>query len=484
MCHFQPACFSTALGPTAKQNTAYNRPGSLEIRLVRVSVIGCGHVGLVTGGCMAAIGHQVICADYDAELISLLQTGYFPIYEPHLAESASRSQKVGMLKFTSDVRMGLTGAEVVILCVGVPQLENGDSDFSALDSAARQISRATNPPTLVVVRSTVPVQTGRQLKHLLNIYRDKPGLPLVVASNPQFLREGTAVEDFLHPDHILFGVEDASSENILRELCAPVLTQNFRCPLHSAGCPPRKLPELIITSIQSAELIKHASNAYLASKISYSNVLADLCERLGANVQEVTRAVGLDPRIGPQFLNPGIGFGGSRLPKDLRALCHLAARAGVEAGILLAAEEVNRCRISLFFQKIQSSLWVLKDKRIGLLGLAHKAGTDDIRGSPAIDLFNRFTAAGAQVRAYDPHATDQARAAHPEVSLGADAYAVAEHADALVISTDWPEFRELDWKRIHDSMARPSVFDGRNLLSPSRMKELGFEYHSVGRPVH
>jgi UDPglucose 6-dehydrogenase len=451
---------------------------------VRVSVIGCGHVGLVTGGCMAAIGHQVICADHDAELVGLLQEGHLPIYEPYLAESASRNHKDGTLTFTSDSGKGLGDPEVVFLCVGVPQLENGDSDFSALDSAARQIARAANPPTLIVIRSTVPVQTGRQLKHLLNIYRDKPGLSLVVASNPQFLREGTAVEDFLHPDHMLFGVGDASSEKILRQLYAPVLTQNFRCPLHSAGCPPRKLPELIITSIQSAELIKHASNAFLAAKISYSNVLADLCERLGANVQEVTRAVGLDPRIGPKFLNPGIGFGGSRLPKDLRAFCHLAARAGVEAGILLAAEEVNRHRVGQFFEKVQSSLWVLKDKRIGLLGLAHKAGTDDIRGSPAIDLFNRFIAAGAQVRAYDPRASDQARSAHPEMLLGVNAYAVAEHADALVVSTDWPEFRELDWNRIRDSMARPSVFDGRNLLSPSRMKELGFEYHSVGRPVH
>jgi UDPglucose 6-dehydrogenase len=376
----------------------------------------------------------------------------------------------------------LGDAEVVFLCVGVPQLENGDSDFSALDSAARQIARGANSPTLIVVRSTVPVQTGKKLKHLLTVYRDNPGFRLVVASNPQFLREGTAVEDFLHPDHILFGVEDSLSERILREIYAPVLEQNFRCPVHPLGCPPRKLPELIITSIQSAELIKHTSNAFLAVKISYANVLADLCERLGADVQEVTRAVGLDPRIGPRFLNPGIGFGGSKLPKDLRAFCHLSERAGVEAGILHAAEEVNRSRVHHFFEKVQSSLWVLKDKRIGLLGLAHKADTDDIRGSPAIDLFKRFTAAGAQVRAYDPRAMDQAHSAFPNMMCGADAYDVAEHADALIISTDWDEFRDLDWKRIRDVMERPSVFDGRNLLSPSRMKELRFEYYSVGRP--
>lgn len=450
---------------------------------MRVSIIGCGHVGLVTGGCMAAIGHQVICSDQDAELVRALREGRIPIYEPHLSESVARSRKQGTLTITSDLGTGFERSEVVFLCVGVPQLENGDSDFAAMDSAAQQVARAANPPTLIVVRSTVPVQTGRQLKHLLNIYRDKPGFSLVVASNPQFLREGTAVADFLHPDHILFGVEDASSEKILRELYAPVLMQSFRCPLHFEGCPPRKTPQLIVSSIQSSELIKHASNAFLAAKISYSNVLADLCERLGANAQEVTRAVGLDPRIGPQFLNPGTGFGGSRLPRDLRAFCHLAAVAGVDAGILLAAEEVNRHRVGQFFERVQSSLWVLKDKRIGLLGLAHKAGTDDIRGSPAIDLFKRFVAAGALVCAYDPRTTDQVRSAHPDMLLGLDAYAVAERADALVISTDWPEFQELNWSRIRDSMARPRVFDGRNLLSPSRMKELGFEYHLVGRQV-
>lgn len=217
-------------------------------------------------------------------------------------------------------------------------------------------------------------------------------------------------------------------------------------------------------------------------KISYANVLADLCERLRADVQEVTRAVGLDPRIRPSFLEAGLGFGGSRLPKDLRAFCRLTERTGVEAGILYAAEEVNRSRIELFFDKVQRSLWVLKDKRIGLLGLAHKADTDDIRGSPAIELFKRLTAAGAQVRAYDPQAMSQARSAYPDMICGANALEVAEHADALVVATDWEEFLRLDWRRVHDVMARPTVFDGRNLLSPSRMEDLKFEYYSVGRP--
>jgi UDPglucose 6-dehydrogenase len=413
----------------------------------------------------------------------LLEEGGLPLYESHLDELLLHGRSANALAFTRDLGKAARDAEVVFLCVGVPHLENGDSDFSALDTAARQIAQAVDTSKLIVVRSTVPVQTGEQLMHLLSAYRRNHSVSFCVASNPQFLREGTAVEDFLHADRILLGVEDSVSERTLRTIYAPVVEQNFRCPVHLERCPPRKPPELFLTNIHSAELIKYSSNAFLAVKISYANVLADLCEQLRADVQEVIRAVGLDPRIRPGFLEAGIGFGGSRLPKDLRAFCRLAERTGVEAGILQAAEEVNRGRIDHFFDKVQRSLWVLKDKRIGLLGLAHKADTDDIQGSPAIELFKRFTAAGAQVRAYDPRAMNQARSAHPDMICGRDAFDVAEHADALVVATDWKEFIGLDWKRVHDVMARPTVFDGRNLLSPSRMEDLKFEYYSVGRPV-
>jgi UDPglucose 6-dehydrogenase len=449
---------------------------------LRIAVIGCGHVGLVTGICLASFGHHVTCVDRDSERIRQLEEGHLPLYESHLDELFLRSRAAHELAFTCDVGKAASDAEVVFLCVGVPQLENDDSDFSALDSATRQIAQAVDTPKLIVVRSTVPVQTGEQLAHLLAVYRRNRDVSFTVASNPTFLREGTAVEDFLHTDRIILGVEDSASERTLREIYAPILEQNFRCPVHGERCPPRKPPELLLTNIHSAELIKYTSNAFLAVKISYANVLADLCERLRADVQEVTRAVGLDPRIRPSFLEAGLGFGGSRLPKDLRAFCRLAERTGVEAGILQAAEEVNRNRIDLFFEKLQRSLWVLKDKRIGLLGLAHKADTDDIRGSPAIELFKRFIAAGAQVRAYDPRAMSQARTAYPEMICGKDAFDVAQHADALVVATDCEEFLKLDWKRIREVMARPTVFDGRNLLSPSRMKELRFEYYSVGRP--
>ncbi|HEY6385648.1 MAG TPA: UDP-glucose/GDP-mannose dehydrogenase family protein, partial [Candidatus Acidoferrum sp.] len=349
---------------------------------MRVCVIGCGHVGLVAGGCLAAIGHHVFCVDRDAERVRLLAEGRLPVFEPHLQELILRSRATGMLTLTTDATHALRSADVIFLCVGVPQLENGNSDFTALDAAASQIARVVDTLKLIVERSTVPVKTGEQLKHLLSVTTPNPRARFQVAANPQFLREGTAVEDFFHPERILLGVDEPDSEATLRQLYAPILQQNFQCPIHPNGCPPHDLPELLLTSVRSAELIKQASNAFLAVKISYANVLADVCEQIGANVQEVTHAVGLDPRIRKSFLQAGIGFGGDRLPKDLRAFCQLVHAEGVDAGILQAAEDVNSRRVDAFFRKINRALWVLKDKKIALLGLSHKADTDDIRSSP------------------------------------------------------------------------------------------------------
>jgi UDPglucose 6-dehydrogenase len=450
--------------------------------LVRVCVIGCGHVGLVTGGCLAAIGHHVFCVDRDAERVRLLSEGRLPVYEPHLHELILRSRDTGRLTFTTDANTALSSTDVIFLCIGVPQLENGKSDFAALDAAANQIAQAVDRPKLIVERSTVPVKTGEQLKHLLSVTAPSPRARFHVAANPQFLRKGTAVEDFFHPERILLGADEPESEATLRQLYAPILQQDFLCPIHPNGCPSNDPPELLLASVRSAELIKQSSNAFLAVKISYANVLADLCEQIGADVQEVTHAVGLDPRIRKSFLQAGIGFGGDRLPKDLRAFCGLVQQEGVDAGILRAAEDVNSHRVAAFFQKINRALWVLKDKRIALLGLSHKADTDDIRASPAIELYKRLVAAGARVSAFDPQAISSALAALPGLASCTDPYAAAERADALLLLTEWEEFRVLDWQRIRDTMARPLVLDGRNLLSPSYMKSLGFEYHSVGRP--
>jgi UDPglucose 6-dehydrogenase len=304
-----------------------------------------------------------------------------------------------------------------------------------------------------------------------------------VASNPAFLQEGFGVDNFFHPDHILMGVEDAVAEQQLREIYSPIITGQFNCPVHSSRCPPGDSPKVLITSIQSAELIKHVTNSFLALKISYANVIADLCENLNANVIEVTQAMGLDPRIGPGFLQAGLGFGGFRLPRDLRALNRLAERAGIDFGLLREVERVNRQCIDLFFERIQRALWVIKEKRIGVLGLAYKPDTDDIRFSPAIELIKRLQADGACVQAYDPQAMEKTRTIYPQIECGSDPYGVSQAADALLITTAWEQFRKLDWARICRSMARPLVFDGRNLLVPADMKALGFEYHSLGRPT-
>lgn len=449
---------------------------------LNISVIGCGYVGLVTGACLAEIGHHVMCTDNDEAKIRTLQAGKLPIFEPHLDTIVERSHKAGRLHFTSDLPESANAGEAIFICVGTPPLDTGDADLSAIDRVARLIATEARSSKLVIEKSTVPVQTGQQLKRALAVYARNAGVTFRVASNPEFLREGTAVGDFLHPDRIVVGVEDPGAEQQLREIYRPVLEGKFNCPVHAGQCPPGPPPTFLVTTLNSAELIKHASNSFLALKISYANLIADLCECLGADVDEVARAMGLDPRIGPQFLRPGLGFGGFCLPKDVQAFIHLAERSGVDFALLKEAERINRRRIDSFMEKMRRALWVLKEKQIGLLGLAFKPNTDDIRFAPAIELIRRLLAEGAHVRAYDPEAVEKTRAVFPEVSYGQDAYEVARNADALLIVTEWDAFRRLDWKRIHDSMARPLVLDGRNLLDPAQMKQFGFEYHCVGRP--
>jgi UDPglucose 6-dehydrogenase len=449
---------------------------------LKITVIGCGYVGLVTGGCLAEIGHHVVCTDNDESRIHLLNAGKLPIYEPHLDTVIERARQAGRISFTSDVTSAVNQGDAIFICVGTPPLESGEADLSAIDRVGRLIASGARASKLVVEKSTVPVQTGQELKKQLAVYGRTPGVKFTVASNPEFLREGSAVGDFLHPDRIVVGVDDAGTEAQLREIYKPILEQKFNCPVHAAKCPPMPAPPLVVTTINSAELIKHASNSFLALKISYANLIADLCERLGANVEEVTRAMGMDLRIGPQFLNAGLGFGGFCLPKDIQAFIRLAERAGVDFSLLKEAERINRNRIELFLEKARRALWVLRDKQIGVLGLAFKPNTDDIRFAPAIELVRRLLAEGAHVRAYDPEAIERTRALLPDVRYGRDAYEVAEQADALMLVTEWPEFRALDWQRVHSLMARPLLLDGRNLLDPAAVKSLGFEYYSIGRP--
>jgi len=451
---------------------------------VKLAVIGCGYVGLVSGSCLAEAGHEVIATDNDAARIATLQAGKIPIYEPNLDKVLESVVREGRLRFTADCAEAVRESEVIFICVGTPPKESGEADLSAIDNVARLIATESRESKLVIEKSTVPAQTGEQLKRALLVYTRNAGVKFRVASNPEFLREGTAVADFFHPDRIVIGVEEKESEQQLRELYRPILEGHFRCPVHQPNCPPAATPDFVVTTIASAELIKHASNSFLGLKISYANVLADLCERLGGNVDEVTRAVGLDPRIGGQFLKAGLGFGGFCLPKDIQAFIKLADRAGVDFGLLKETERVNKQRVDQLLAKVKDALWVMKGKQIGVLGIAFKPNTDDIRLAPAIEVIRRLVAEGAVVRATDPEAMERSRAVFPDLIYSADAYEVARGADALLVLTEWEQFRRLDWKRVRGEMARPLVIDGRNMLRPEEMKALGFEYMSFGRPEH
>jgi UDPglucose 6-dehydrogenase len=449
---------------------------------VRISVIGCGYVGLVSGACLAAIGHEVVCADSDDSKIRKLNAGEVPIYEEHLDKVIEVARRAGKLSFTNSVAEAVRSGDAIFICVGTPPLADGGADLSAIESVARVIASEARTPKLVIEKSTVPVQTGQQVKRALQVYGRDHGATFRVASNPEFLREGTAVEDLLHPDRIVVGVEDAESERQLREIYQPIMDGKFSCPIHAKGCPTLSPARFIVTTINSAELIKHASNSFLALKISYANLISDLCEKLGANVDEVTHAVGMDPRIGPQFLRAGIGFGGFCLPKDVQAFIRLAERAGVDFSMLKEAERVNKRRIDEYIERVHSALWIVKEKKIGVLGLAFKANTDDIRFSPAIEVIGRLRGEGARICASDPQAIERARSLFPDLTYSADPYEAAKGAEALLILTEWPEYSALDWKRIRGVMMRPLVLDGRNLLEPAKMSELGFEYYSFGRP--
>jgi UDPglucose 6-dehydrogenase len=450
---------------------------------LKISVIGSGYVGLVTGGCLAGIGHEVVCTDNDASKIKILEDGGLPIYEPGLEKVIAKARAENRISFSANLADAATRGDAIFICVGTPPLPNGDADLSAIDHVARMIATEARSPKIVVEKSTVPARTGQELKRALGVYGRKSNVTFSVASNPEFLREGTAVEDFLHPDRIVVGVEDENAEKQLKEIYRPVLEQSFKCLVHPSGCPQGPKPAWLVTTINSAELIKHASNSFLALKISYANMVSALAERLGADIEEVMHAVGMDPRIGKSFLRTGLGFGGFCLPKDLQAFVHLAERSGVDFTMLREAEKVNKKQIERFCEKIRQALWVIRGKQIGVLGLAFKANTDDIRFAPAIDLINQLLGEGARIRAYDPEAMDRARAVLPQIEYAKSPYEAAEGSEALVIATEWDEFKKLDWERVRDAMDRPLILDGRNILSPKDIKARGFEYHCFGRPA-
>jgi UDPglucose 6-dehydrogenase len=431
---------------------------------MHIAVIGTGYVGLVTGACFAEFGVNVTCVDIDEAKIARLREGQIPIYEPGLEQLVQKNSQAGRLSFTSDLKSAVEQSLVVFLAVGTPPKEDGSADLSFVEAAARDVARHMNGYKVVVTKSTVPVGTGAQLRRL--IAEERPNARFGVASNPEFLREGAAVSDFMRPDRVVIGSADEEAVAILRDL--------YR-PLYLIETP------FVITSVEAAELSKYAANAFLATKISFINEIANLCDRVGCDVHDVAKAVGMDGRIGRKFLHPGPGFGGSCFPKDTRALASFAREAGSPSRIVEAVIEVNDRQRRVMIEKIERLAGDLAGKLVAVLGLSFKPQTDDMREAPAVDIVRALVSRGARVRAYDPIAMEAARAVLPDIEYAADEYAAVEGADCLVLVTEWNQFRALDMARIRALMREPRVADLRNIYEPEDMRALGFEYAGVGR---
>ena len=430
---------------------------------MNVSIIGTGHVGLITGACLAERGHKVLCVDSDERKVKLLKSRKMPIYEPGLEPLVVKNMKAGRLRFGGTNADAVAYGKVIFICVPTPPTASGGADLSYIEAVSRDIARALGEYRLVVEKSTVPVRTGGHVKSVIGKYAKK-GIDFDVASNPEFLREGSAIQDTLHPDRIVFGVETHRAEMILRDLYKP-----FKAPI-------------VVTDIKSAELIKHASNSFLALKISYANSLAAVCEKAGASVTEVVRGMGMDPRIGSSFLNAGIGYGGSCFPKDVAAFEAISRDLGYDFGILREVMKVNQEARESFIRKVEEELWIVKGKTICALGLSFKPNTDDLRESVGLAVVQRLAEKGAKVRAYDPQAMEKAKAHLKDVTFCGSALEAAQGADCALLLTEWDEFRGIDWKKMKKAMAHPTLVDGRNLFDPGKVRELGFTYRSVGRP--
>jgi UDPglucose 6-dehydrogenase len=429
---------------------------------MKLTIIGTGYVGLVTGTCFAEVGHHVICVDSDANKVEMLKRGGIPIYEPGLEELVKKNVAAGRLSFTNSTAEGVEKSDVIFIAVPTPPQPDGSVDLSYIERVARDIAGAMTSYKIVVDKSTVPVKTGDKVAETISRYC-KAKVEFDVLSNPEFLREGFAVDDLMKPDRIVVGVRSQRPVAAMKEVYAP-----FNAPI-------------IITDINSAELIKHASNSFLALKISYINAVAILCEAAGANVQEVAIGMGLDDRIGRRFLNAGIGFGGSCFPKDLSAFIKISEQVGYDFRLLKEVQRINAEQMERFVKKITETLWVLKDKKIAVLGLAFKQNTDDVRSSPAIDLCQRMLKEGATLRVHDPKAMDKARAVLPGVTFVDNMNDVAQGCDAIVVATEWDEFKKLDLERSRKALSAPIMFDGRNLFDPEEMEKLGWIYKSIGR---
>jgi len=430
---------------------------------MNIAVIGSGYVGLVSGACFAALGHDVICVDIDSKKIAGLRKGILPIYEPGLGELVRKGIQKKKLSFTTDLKTATRRATVFFIAVGTPPRANGEADLTFVENVARTIAQEMRDYKLVVEKSTVPVQTGEWIAKTLKRFARK-GVPFDVASNPEFLREGSAVSDFMHPDRVILGVETEAARNLLTEIYKPL-----RC-------------EILVTDIKSAEIIKHASNSFLATKISFVNAISVVCDAVGADVVQVARGMGLDRRIGKAFLSPGIGFGGFCFPKDLAAFVRISEKVGYDFELLRAVQKINEDQKTFFLKKIEDAIWNVGSKTIGIWGLSFKPNTDDMRYAPSLDIIARLQEMGAKIRAYDPHAMPKARKLLKGVTFCKNAYEVCRGSDCLVVLTEWDVFKSIDLSKIRKLLSHPVVVDGRNVYDPQKMTRLGFKYFSVGRP--
>lgn len=435
----------------------------MDNKKINISVMGLGVVGLVTGLSFAKHGHAVIGVDIDREKIDKLNRGIPPIYEPQLKELLDESLKGELIRFTDDSREAIINSRVIFITVGTPSLPTGELDLSYIEKVARDIAEYINEYKVIVEKSTVPVKTGEKLERTIKRYLKKD-IAFDVVSNPEFLREGSAVYDALHPSRIIIGTTSLRAREIMSELY-----KDFNSPI-------------LYTTVTSAELIKHASNSFLALKISFINAVANICERVGADITEVAYGLGMDPRINPHFLNAGLGYGGSCFPKDVEAFYKLAQEVGYDFTLLKEIQKINQNQKDKFLQKLQEELWIFKDKTIGILGISFKPDTDDIRESPSIYIMKKLLENGAHIKAYDPKAMENAKKVLPNVEYCNTPYEVAHNADALLIITEWEEFKNLDYAKIKQLMRQSVVLDGRNILNPEQIRKLGFIYRSIGRP--
>lgn len=431
---------------------------------MKIAIAGAGYVGLVTAACIAELGNHVICVDIDNEKIKKLNNDIMPIYEPGLGEIVVKNKREQKLKFTTDLKNAIKESEIVFICVGTPPKKNGEADLSYVENVAKTVAEVMESYKVIVEKSTVPVETGEKVWQTIKA-NNRHNVDFDIVSNPEFLREGNAIEDFMKPDRIVIG---ASSEKARRVM------ENLYKPLNA---------KILFTDIKSAEIIKHASNSFLATKISFINAIANICEIAGANVDHVAEGMGLDKRIGRAFLNAGIGYGGFCFPKDIEAFIRISEKLGYDFRLLREVQSINENQKEFFIKKIEKSMWIVKGKTIGVLGLAFKPNTDDMRFSPSIDIISKLQSDGAKIQAYDPRAMENSKSILKYVEHCQNPYDAAKNCDALLILTEWSEFKEMDMTKIKNLMNRPLIIDGRNMFDAGKMQDLGIDYVSIGRKI-